>query len=75
MANYFNSFFANFTSKVKGSVSHSNHTKLKYFCNPRLSDNVKFNINIIEKDKIKKNIFQQWTHAQQLILMILDIDY
>ena len=54
MANTFNSFFANIAAKVKGPVTHSNHSKLKDFCDSRLPDNIKFNISNIEKDKVLK---------------------
>ena len=54
MANTFNSFFANIAAKVKGPVTHSNHSKLKDFCDSRLPDNIQFNISNIEKDKVLK---------------------
>ena len=52
LANTFNNFFANVAGKIKEPVTHSNHDKLKDFCNSRLPDNIKFSISNIEKDQV-----------------------
>ena len=50
LANTFNNFFANVAGKIKEPVTHSNHDKLKDFCDSKLPDNIKFSISNIEKD-------------------------
>ena len=54
LANTFNNFFANVAVKIKEPVTHSNHDKLKDFCDSRLPDNIKFSISNIEKDQVLK---------------------
>ena len=54
LANTFNNFFANVAGKIKEPVTHSNHDKLKDFCDSRLPDNIKFSISNIEKDQVLK---------------------
>ena len=56
IANTFNNFFVNFATKLKEPVMNSSHYKLRDFCNSKLSESTKFNINNIEKYKVLKHL-------------------
>ena len=54
MANEFNDFFVNIASKLKEPLTKSNHDKLREFCNERISQDTKFIIPPIQKEKVFK---------------------
>ena len=54
IADTFNDFFVNIASKIKEPVSHSNHDKLKDFCQDRLPDGTRFEIPCIDMVNVRK---------------------
>ena len=47
-------FFVNIVSKIKEPVSHSNHDKLKDFCQHMLSEGTRFEISCIDMVNVRK---------------------
>ena len=54
MANEFNDFFVNIASKLKEPLTKSKHDKLQEFCDDRISQDTKFIIPPILKEKVFK---------------------
>ena len=54
IADTFNDFFVNIASKIKEPVSHSNHDKLKDFCQDRLPEGTGFEIPSIDMVNVRK---------------------
>ena len=54
IANAFNDFFINVTSKIKEPINPSNHDKLKDFCKSKISQETTFAIPAVEKEKVLK---------------------
>ena len=54
IADTFNDFFVNIASKIKEPVSHSNHDKLKDFCQDRLPEGTRFEIPCIDMVNVRK---------------------
>ena len=54
IASEFNNFFVNVASKLKEPVTSTNHDKLKEFCHEKLPPNMKFEIPMIDRQKVLK---------------------
>ena len=54
IANIFNDFFVNVAAKLKEPITTTSHEKLKEFCQSKISEDTKFTIPNIQKDKVLK---------------------
>ena len=54
IADNFNDFFVNVAAKLKEPISSTNHEKLKEFCQSKISEEIKFEIPVINKEKVLK---------------------
>ena len=54
IANTSKKYFVNVATRIKEPVANSDHDKLREFCQSRLSENTKFKITNIEKEKVLK---------------------
>ena len=54
IVNEFNNYFVNIASKLKEPIISTNHDKLQEFCQERLPAGIKFNIPLIQREKVLK---------------------